>query len=477
MKSLKSSLHRSYLFIILVMVIPTVYAVAVYRIHSRRYDTIISNTGRANEINNVARNAIPTELWDIVSGKKKFFQGKQYFLLDEIERGIEEMEKKTETANGKTKLLVAKRTCLTLKNHISELGIQIEKGSTVRKNEEELEEIRSIAALLSDILQEYIIIEIEEAAKTNEAIKTTSIRLSLIQIAIVALVVVFSVRRFLSTFAAIKKPIAEMESLSTKIARGDLSARLSPPEIEELTTLGKNLNTMAERISALIAENIEEQKNLQKAEMKLLQSQITPHFLYNTFDTIIWLAESSQTSDVVKVTRAFSEFLRISLSRGHEWITVENEVSHISNYLTIQKIRYESILNYEIDVPEELLGFKMLKLTLQPLVENAIYHGIKNKRGRGHIKVKASFFDETKTRMLFCVEDDGAGFSKERLEAINEELKKESAENVQETYGLYNVNKRLLLYYDEKAALKIESESGKGARISFSVPCIKKEMD
>ena len=423
--SLESRLYHSYIFIILLMVLPTIYAVIVQRIHSAQYDTIITNVSLANNINSIAKNAISNELWSIVSGRKQFTDGEQYRMLMDIKEGIDKLEANTKEEKGREKLIVANRTEVTLHKNITTLGLQINSGATVAKNEEFLDEIRGITALLSDILQEYIIIEIEEAQRTNKAIKTSSIQLSIIQIAIILFVVIFSVKSFLGTLAAV----------------------------------------------------IEEQKNMQKAELKSLQSQITPHFLYNTFDTIIWLAEAEQTDTVVKVTRAFSEFLRISLSRGHEWITVEQEISHISNYLTIQKIRYESILNYEIDVPEELLGFKMLKLTLQPLVENAIYHGIKNKRGRGHIKVKASFFDETKTRMLFCVEDDGAGFSKERLEAINEELKKESAENVQETYGLYNVNKRLLLYYDEKAALKIESESGKGARISFSVPCIKKEMD
>lgn len=118
--------------------------------------------------------------------------------------------------------------------------------------------------------------------------------------------------------------------------------------------------------------------------------------MYNTFDTIIWLAEEEQTEDVIKVTHAFSEFLRISLSRGHEWITVGQELDHVRNYLTIQKIRYADILNYEIEADPALNDFKMLKLSLQPLVENAIYHGIKNKRGRGHLKVSAHFSDASK---------------------------------------------------------------------------------
>ena len=239
--------------------------------------------------------------------------------------------------------------------------------------------------------------------------------------------------------------------------------------------LAKNMNQMAEQIDILIKKNIEEQKNFQKAEMKALQAQITPHFLYNTFDTIIWLAEQEETEEVVKITKAFSNFLRISLSRGHEWITVAQELDHIRNYLTIQKIRYADILNYEINVNEELTEFKTIKLTLQPLVENAIYHGIKNKRGRGHLKVTVDYADEQKTSIRFRVNDDGAGFTEERLEEVQKELESgsEDAEKLSSVYGLYNVHKKLKLYYGDKTqGLQIESEQGKGSSISFVTPCI-----
>ena len=425
--SLKSRLYHSYIFIILLMVIPTIYAVIVQRIHAAQYDTIITNVSLANNINAIAKNEISNELWSIVSGRKQFADGEQYRMMMDIKEGIDKLAANTKEDKGREKLIVANRTEVTLHKNITTLGLQINSGATVAKNEEFLDEIRGITALLSDILQEYIIIEIEEAQRTNEAIKTSSIQLSIIQIAIILFVVIFSVKSFLGTLAAV----------------------------------------------------IEEQKNMQKAELKSLQSQITPHFLYNTFDTIIWLAEAEQTDTVVKVTRAFSEFLRISLSRGHEWITVEQEISHISNYLTIQKIRYEAILNYEIDIDKELFKYKMLKLTLQPLVENAIYHGIKNKRGRGHIKVSARYTTEENDcgkKMRFSVEDDGAGFSEERLEEVKKELLEDNSENVSATYGLYNVNKRLILYYNG-SNLEIESREGKGTKVSFTIPCIEAESE
>ena len=182
----------------------------------------------------------------------------------------------------------------------------------------------------------------------------------------------------------------------------------------------------------------------------------------------------------MKITKAFSEFLRISLSRGHEWITIGQELDHIKNYLTIQKIRYADILNYEIQVNENILEYKIIKLVLQPLVENAIYHGIKNKRGRGHLTVTADYTDESKQSITFCVTDDGAGFSPERLEQVQQELSNASIDNerLSSVYGLYNVNKKLKLYYGDKTdGLVIKSEYTKGSTISFTIPCNDRGQD
>jgi two-component system sensor histidine kinase YesM len=202
--------------------------------------------------------------------------------------------------------------------------------------------------------------------------------------------------------------------------------------------------------------------------MKALQAQITPHFLYNTFDTIIWLAQSERIEEVIAITRAFSNFFRISLSKGHEWISVEQEIEHIKSYLTIQKIRYSNILDYSISVDDDIKATPILKFILQPLVENAIYHGIKNKRGRGVLKVCAK---KKNNKLHFSVSDNGIGIPREKIKSICAELSSPAdTENLSSVYGLFNVQKRLELYYNEVIKLHIESEYGKGTMLSFSVP-------
>ena len=473
--SLKKTLQLSYMFLIGIMIIPTIYSVVVLQIHTKQYDDIITNVSNANRINQIAKNDVPNLLWEIVCGKKDFDNDPPYEMISQIFDGITEMQNHTKSRDNKQKLEVAYRACTTLDNNITMLEKQMLMGSSVTANETSLDEIRTITALFADIMQDFILSEIETANETNKSIKHSSIILTILQITIIIFSLFVAIKGYISVSNSIQRPLSDMNELSTQLSRGNLDARTKVPDDNELIPLANNMNIMAEQINVLFQKNREEQQNIQKAEMKALQAQITPHFLYNTFDTIIWLAEEEKTEDVVQITKAFSEFLRISLSRGHEWITIGQEFDHIKNYLTIQKIRYADILNYEIDVDEAILDFKIIKLVLQPLVENAIYHGIKNKRGRGHLKVSAHFTDDKKQSITFAVEDDGAGFTEERLEQVLDEMKNSSidTEKLTSVYGLYNVNKKLKLYYQNKTTgLIIKSEHNKGSTISFEIPCI-----
>ena len=344
------------------MIIPAIYSTVVTQIHTSQYDSIITNVGTANQINQIAKVDIPNELWEIVNGKKDFYTGKPYGMVQSIFDGIDEMQINTKSRENKQKLDVAFRACTTLKRNVQLLEVQIKNGCSVTENEAQLEEIRTITALFSDIMQDFILAETESADKTNASIKKSSLVLSFLQVVIILFSLAVSINGYIIVSKSIKQPLKDMQSLSTEISQGNLEARVNVPDVEELSPLAKNMNSMAEQIDILLKKNIEEQRNFQKAEVKALQAQITPHFLYNTFDTIIWLAEQEQTEEVVKITKAFSNFLRISLSRGHEWITVQQELDHIRNYLTIQKIRYNDILNYEINVNDELADLKMIKL-------------------------------------------------------------------------------------------------------------------
>ena len=225
---------------------------------------------------------------------------------------------------------------------------------------------------------------------------------------------------------------------------------------------------MIDKINELLEQVTTEQVRLRKAEFELLQSQINPHFLYNTLDAIIWLAEAGEQKKVVSMVRSLSEFFRTSLNRGKDIISVREELLHVRSYLEIQQVRYQDILNYDIDVPAELGNYLIPKITIQPLVENALYHGIKNKRGSGTIHIRGSRQEDF---LVIEIEDDGIGISKERLWQVNDGIRKKILTG-KDIYGLYNVNERIRLNFGEAYGINILSTYGEGTLVRILLPCI-----
>lgn len=466
--SIQQTIQNSYVIIIILMILAPVVSLSFSWFQTVRYDRMITNVNRTNRVNQIVQMDITNELWDIVAGNKAFSEGEQYEIIDDINNRLQQIKLNTGVTESRQLLEVTGRAMNTLSQYVDRLGLQMEHHFLVTENEKILDEIRGVTELVSDILQDFIVLEIELAAETNEQIKSTAVLLSILQILLVLVVMLFAIHTQKSVSRRINNPIKELEKLSNEIAAGNLDARAEKPHVEELDTLTENLNTMARKIHELIDINIQEQKNLQKSEMRALQAQISPHFLYNTLDTIVWLAEGHQHDQVISVTRNFSNFFRASLNRGKEWVTVRDEFEHISNYLTIQKIRYRDILDYSIDYDTTLDNEPMLKLLLQPLVENALYHGIKNKRGRGTLMVKG--WQESQF-LCFQVEDNGIGMTASKFEQIRSQIQADlESSQINDVYGLYNVNKRLSLYYTNFTQLEITSTYGEGTKVLFKLP-------
>ncbi len=466
--SLRQTLKMSYIIIICLMFVAPAISLVSSWFQTVQYDRMITNVSRTNRLNLIIRTDISNEIWDIVAGNKNFDAGSQYQIIDDVNRRLEEIFENTEVRENRRLLEVAGRAMDTLTGYVDMLGTQIENQFLVTRNEEILDEIRGVADLISDLLQDFIVLEIEAAAATNEKIKRVALVLTVLELGSLFTVFLFAVMTQRSVVQSINKPISELERLSHEIAAGNLEARADRPHVRELDNLTDNLNIMAAKIRDLIDENIREQKNLQKSEMKALQAQITPHFLYNTLDTIVWLAEGRQYDQVISVTRNFSSFFRTALNRGRDWICVGEELEHVSNYLSIQKVRYRDILDYSLEYDEAMTDRIMLKLLLQPLVENALYHGIKNKRGRGKITVTGWMEGDL---ICFRVEDNGIGMTPERLADVKRQIREgQDRSHAGDIYGLYNVNKRLTLYYNNRTDFEIKSTYREGTSVLFKVP-------
>lgn len=217
-------------------------------------------------------------------------------------------------------------------------------------------------------------------------------------------------------------------------------------------------------LSSLMEQNVEEQRQKRKSELKALQAQINPHFLYNTLDSIIWMAEWGKTNEVVLMTSSLAKLLRQSISNQNELVRVEEEVEYTRSYLTIQKMRYKDKLEYEILMNQEIQDKKIPKLVLQPLVENAIYHGIKYKEGKGVVCIEGC---RDGAHMVLKVTDDGNGMTKEQLSRIFEKRETDTRKN---GVGVLNVHERIQLYYGKEYGLKFSSEEGLGTAVEVHIP-------
>lgn len=462
-------------FFIVILLMGGINAALIFQVLSfnNQYDAIITNITTANSINGYIKPAIDTEMWNVVAGKTEFRAGRQYAIIDEVEQKLRWMQANTDSHRAYVKLDVILRTMNTLTRYVDTMGQRITRGSQAAENEAILEEVRRVSVLVEGLVQEYMLFEINRAEQNYRAIQTRFVRWSMIYIVLLFGVVGFSVAAAWIISESIYVPIKKLHDVTTTITANDLQVLVNRDNANEVAELGMSFNIMIGKIKELLDSKIKEQENLKKAEFRTLQAQITPHFLYNTLDTIIWLAEAKKTNEVIEIVSALSSFFRIALSKGQDWITIRDEVEHTRSYLTIQKMRYRDILDYELEVDEDILDSTILKLTLQPLVENALYHGIKNKRKGGVIVVRVKKADPDS--VLIEVQDDGIGFTPFRLARVEQEMNDESSEMVklkESGFGLENVNKRIKLYYGKTYGLSIKSEYRVGAQVSLLIPRI-----
>ena len=303
--------------------------------------------------------------------------------------------------------------------------------------------------------------EVMSSVNTIVYILFTCVIISLVLVVIVS----FKFSRTLTN------PIFKLKRLMKQAESGDLTVRFNFEHNDEIGELGQSFNHMIARMDQLIQMVYVEQENKRTAEMKSLQEQIKPHFLYNTLDTISWMARDYDAEDIVRLVDALTNMFRIGLSHGKDIITVKEEITHVSNYLYIQKIRYKDKLNYVIHVDESLYAIEVPKLILQPLVENAIYHGVKAKRGGGTITITGVPEGEN---LVFTVQDNGAGMPQEKVEELNRRMSERSVLDEQKSFGLFYIRERIQLCYGTGYGVHVESALGEGTRVTITLPLYQK---
>ena len=465
--TLATKIRYSYLLLLVPVVAFLVFCLYNLWTVNRNYGQMINSTLVASEFSLDFKKDFDYETYLLIVENKPLEESELDDMLGEANRIVKGLEELTDSGENRNRLNSVKKYLQNLENYKNRIEENLKEGNKYEENLEIWEnDVQIVTTLIGDTIFQYIYYEIRDIQQSHTEYQdffADMIRFSVITFGAILLLIAF-----LSYFIplSITRPIRELSMVTDQVTKGDLTVRSDVRTGVEISMLSDSLNTMIDKINELLEQVKKEQIRLRKAEFELLQSQINPHFLYNTLDAIVWLAESGEQKKVVSMVGSLSEFFRTSLNQGKDMISIKEELQHVRSYLEIQQVRYQDILAYEICVPEELFSYLIPKITIQPLVENALYHGIKNKRGLGKIvvsgKPEESFF-------LLQVSDNGIGISPERLTQVRDGIQKKVLTG-KDIYGLYNVNERIRLNFGEEYGITIESTYGEGTMVNIRLP-------
>ncbi len=455
----------------LVMMIPLMLIIAVLLINlwkiNSTYDEMIRSAVEASEFSLDFKKEFDDEAYLLIVESKSIEECQMDNMLVEANNVVDELEKITTSKDNQERLESAKKYLENLSTYEVRIEANLRTGDKYSENMTIWEnDIQIVTNLLKETMSEYIYYEVKDLQIAKDNYQDSY--LTMVNGIVIALILVATILILLSFYIprTISRPISELNDVTKEIAAGNLSARSTSVSGGEVQELSDSLNVMIDRINDLLSQVTTEQTRLRTAELELLQAQINPHFLYNTLDTIVWLAEGDDQKKVVGMVKSLSEFFRTSLSQGKELVTIKEELLHVRSYLEIQQVRYQDIMEFEIVVPEELYSCLIPKITLQPLVENALYHGIKNKREGGRITITGRLEDGF---AIVEVLDTGIGMTEERLLMVNEKLQGR-ASSKDEIYGLSNVCERIRLKFGDAYGIKASSTYGLGTTMQVFLP-------
>lgn len=480
-RPVRFSINKKILTLSAAIVLPFFIMVVVLLVsmtrYSRTYDQIVSNMTIANNYNLDFKEEMDESLYKLVVGYVDFGNISEdetlkdpYVLIDSLRKEFTTLRNITTEAESRVWLETLLRNIDTLEKRVDDILENIRIGGRYDENIQELDNnIYILTELIQDNIQYYIYYQTKAmetvTARLNQQIQNFIIACGMLALLLVIVTVIVT---WLIT-ADILRPIKVLYDATQNVSGGDLNARANVHSNDEIEILANGFNSMAANMQSLVQKIKEDEQKMRRLDLRLLQEQINPHFLYNTLDTIVWLIECNKSEEAVNMVVTLSNFFRLVLSKGKEIISLREEEQHIRSYLEIQEVRYRDILEYDIQIDRELYDYQILKLSLQPLVENALYHGIKYKRAKGYIHISGEKTGET---LRLTVSDDGVGMDEKDLEQLRGEIERPCRET-EKGFGLANVNERIRMYFGADYGMKVDSRKGEGTVVEITIPAIK----
>lgn len=423
-----------------------------------KYDQLSENLAVSSEFNLHFKDDLDLGMYYIAIGSRESsYLSEVMDLVDEAENTMQKLKSNTYDEDSKISL---KR----LESYLDNLKKRMTQLMEVQEYDKRMEymdsNIRILTSLIMQEMQNYIytesmyLVEMESALTRRVYILISGVALGF------AVTMCILLRRSFRFSYGVTRPVTGILDNVKEVGRGKFGISEVQANTVEIEELDSGIRSMAKQIEGLL-ENVKKEEEMQHlTQLQLLQAQINPHFLYNTLDTIVWLIEGGQPEDAVEMISSLSVFFRTSLSKGNDIIPLSEEKRHTLSYLEIQQIRYRDILEFEIRIPDEFNNIMVPKLTLQPLAENALYHGIKKKRGGGKIIIEGQDDGDS---LILRVSDNGWGMTKERLTEIQNAIRTGEREG----FGLSAVAERIHLYYGPEYGMTISSEEGQGTVIEL----------
>ncbi len=442
---------------LMIVIIALAFFVIVYAL---RYNAILSNVTTASTFNQNFKDDVDLKMYYYVIDS----QYSEGLPIEEVQSAKTIAQKLIDTTTQKDSI----RAINSVLNLSQNLEKKMQQIAETEDYDSRVDQLENNIYIITDLIQRFMYTYLYYEAVHLNDLQSTMIKnviISMGLVVVLSLVLLYFLLNYSKKLShRIVDPIDKICERLEAIGKGSL--QVSKPiqaGVEEVQILSYGIESMVERLKWQIDRNAEQEKQRRSTELALLQAQINPHFLYNTLDTIVWLIESGEIGGAVKMVASLSNYFRFSLSRGKNVITLQEEEQHIRSYLEIQQMRYRDLMDYEIDIPDHLKKYMLPKLTLQPLVENALYHGVKNRRSKGLIRLTGKVENE---RVILEVADDGRGMTRERLNEMRASL----ADSKREGFGLRTVNQRIQILFGAEYGLSLESIPDVGTKIIVTIP-------
>lgn len=449
----------------LVILVVIVSLIAMMINTSGKYTAVLQNAKTATDFNKEFKNTLDSEMYNHVI-RPRSEADESDLPMAELDNAVDvltRLDRTTTLPDNQWRIRSMLNMCENLRSYMVEIAGTERYDDRVDLLEKNIRGETGLTRLIETYMHDYLDDEVREMVRLEGMIRQRTIYTVIMTAIGIILIFLCIIIYSVSISRKITGSISALSDKAERFGEGNFSQSPVSTDIRELLQLDRCFDEMAERITSLMEKQIDDERTLHKTELELLQAQINPHFLYNTLDSIAILAESGGEDEAVRMVNSLSSFFRISLSKGKDIIPLSSEVNHVYSYLQIQQIRYSDILKYELQVPEELKQYYVPKLILQPLVENALYHGIKNRRGIGTIVISGK---EDHGDILLTVSDNGAGMNEEQLRALRAGVYEDRHTGL----GLLNVHKRIRLYCGEPYGLFFASEKDKGTSVTIRLP-------